>query len=182
MTAPRHVSTEDVSPKSKFAIFCGCAIRNNLSGSNLITHRNDGTLVDTGATITPFERLEFVNIVAHLTEGIFTLISVKCFTCMDKDFVSRDTCDGASTGRSNKGTRIQCSGGFHPCSYERCFWTDERYSLTLVVRTHQCAVCILMLQKWNKRGGNPNDLLWRDTDVIHFFHRKRQDILSTTDG
>jgi len=93
VTAPRHISTKHIPPKSKFTTFRRGAIDNNLSGFNFIAYGDNGTLVDTGATVTPFECLEFVNIVAHFAECVFTLVVVKCFTGIYENLIGGNACD-----------------------------------------------------------------------------------------
>ena len=54
----------------------------------------------------------------------------------------------------------------HTGSYYRCLGGKKRHCLTLHVRSHQCSVCIIVLQERNQCCSNGEHHLWRYVHVI----------------
>ena len=99
VTTPRHISTQYIPSEREFTIFCRGTICNNLINLYLIAYRDNRTLVDTGSAVTAFESLELVDVIAHFTERILTLIMVKRFTRVYEDLISGNTRNNASACR-----------------------------------------------------------------------------------
>src|ERR1019366_3331221 len=64
--------------------------------------------------------------------------------------------------------RIARGHALYALADQRGFPADQRHGLALHVRTHQRAVGVVVLKKWNQAGRNRNKLLRRNVDVVHF--------------
>ena len=77
----------------------------------------------------------------------------------DNDLAASDSFDSTGTFSEDADAGVLTSDPFHAGADERCFRTQERYSLTLHVRTHQSSVRIIVFEEWNEGGTDGDDLL-----------------------
>ena len=77
-----------------------------------------------------------------------------------------DEIDPASAACHDGCTRVHCDGTLNTCAYQRLFSAQAGYRLALHVRTHQCAVCVIVLKERNQRSCNRHDLCRRHIDVF----------------
>ena len=145
VSAPRHIGAENIPAECEFAFIGRSPIGDNVAGCHFISDRDDGPLMDARAVVAPFEGVEFVPVVPHLTLVLFTDICVKCFIGMDDDIFGGDAFDGAAPLRDAQCPGVPRDACLHAGADERCFRRDKRHGLSLVVRAHERAVRVFML-------------------------------------
>ena len=110
------------------------------------------TLVDAGVLVGTLEFLQRVNVHARFAGFDRT-------RCADNDTGGVDLIDNSGASCGDRSARVAGHGFFHAGADKRRFGFDQRHSLTLHVRSHQCAVGVIIFQERNERGGNRNKLL-----------------------
>jgi len=81
--------------------------------------------------------------------------------------VCRHLGNNSGSKSGNHVASINCGEGFHTCSHQRGFRTQQGHRLTLHVRTHQGPVRVIVLEERNERGSNRDHLARRNIDIVH---------------
>ena len=69
---------------------------------------------------------------------------------------------------------------FHAGSDKRSCGAQQRNRLALHVRSHQCAVGVVVLEERNQRCGDRNQLLRRNVDVVDFVAMLQDEVAGLT--
>ena len=153
ITFPCHEADQRVLSKCQLTIGCRWSISDHLTLCYFLSLEHDWSLVIA------------VGLVASckLCQNIFSAVSV-LLTYYDTIGLRtlHDTCffcKYTDTGID----RCLC---LHTGSYYRCLGGKKRHCLTLHVRSHQCPVCIIVLQERNQCCSNGEHHLWRYVHVI----------------
>ena len=125
------------------------AVGENLSVLHLLTELHHGALILARALVESNE----------LTQHI--LISI-----VDDDALAVDIGHGSTTNGGHDHAGEVAHGAFHTRGNARWIDLDQRHCLTLHVRTHERAVCVVVLEERNERRRNADDLLRTDVDVL----------------
>ena len=72
----------------------------------------------------------------------------------DGDRVGCDLRDNARILRGDDVAGVVCRAELHAGTDERCLGAQQRNCLALHVGAHQCAVCVVVLEERNHRGGD----------------------------
>src|SRR5687767_10391029 len=73
---------------------------------------------------------------------------------------------------------ITGSFGFQTCSNDWLFRADQRHCLTLHVGSHQRTVCIVMLEEWNQRSTQTNNLVRSNVHEFNLSFIKNREVTS----
>ena len=79
-----------------------------------------------------------------------------------------DLVDDAVAAANDDRAGIARGDAFHAGADQRSFALDQRHGLALHVRSHQRAVRVVVLKERNQAGGDGDELLRRNVDVIDF--------------
>ena len=145
------------------------AVSQNLLFGNLIAFKDDRTLVNTGTLVGTFEFQQRIYI--HFT--VF---------CTYTDFVAYYADNFAGTFSQNADTGVRSNLVFHTGTDNRSLSAEQRYSLTLHVRTHQSTVSVIVLQERNQRGCDRYYLFRRNVHQVNLIRSNGEDIILSTGG
>src|ERR1035438_1400221 len=129
-----------------------------------VAYANQGLLADAGILVRTLEFNQLIDVRAHFTAEYARVIG---FDAHDNAFridLVHDTFALAKHHRAG----IACGDAFHAGADERSVATDQRNRLALHVGTHERAVGVIVLEKRNQAGGNRDELLRRDVNIIDF--------------
>ena len=174
VAVPGHERDQHVLPQCQFAQVGRCAIGDDIAARNLVTHLDDGTLVDIGILVRARVFNQVINIHADFTRRGFIIID------LDDNPVGIDIIDNTTTGSSHHRTRVNGASALDPGADHRFFRTQARHGLALHVGTHQGAVGIVMLQEWNQRSRDRDNLRGRHVHVLHFVRRDQHEFAGFT--
>ena len=85
---------------------------------------------------------------------------------LDYGKVSTDLGDNTGGLSDEHVSRVDRGEGLHTGSHNGGLGTNQGHCLTLHVRTHERAVCIVVLKERNQGGGNRDHLTRRHVDVV----------------
>src|SRR6056297_846123 len=147
-TVERHEADQDVASECQFAVSRRGTVGDDLVLFDLVADRHQGLLVLTG----PFVQ----------TLVLFQLVVIAA------DFDPRRVGEGDFAGAAGADDHATVPGdlAFHSGADDRGFGHQQRNRLSLHVRTHQCAVRVVVLQERNQPGRHPDHLGRRDVHVI----------------
>ena len=161
---PRHECDEHVPAKRKFAEVGRRTVCNNVALRNSIAHFDDRTLVDAAILIRPAELGETIDVHTRLR-------AFKVFRCADHDTervnLLYHTCPAGDDG----GAAVTRNNRLHAGANERGLGMNQWNGLTLHVRTHEGAVCVIVFEERNERGSNRHNLLRGDVHVLDVIFR-----------
>src|SRR5208283_4111629 len=156
VAAPGQEGDKNVAAQAEFAAVGARAVGEDLRGPDAITHANESVLV--GA----LEFGERVDVSAHFPAEHTGVVAFDA----DDDALGIDLIDDAVALAEDHGAGIARGDAFHAGADEGGFATNQRHGLALHVGTHQGAVGVVVLQERNQAGGDGNELLRRNVDVI----------------
>ena len=148
---PRHVGDNDVLAESELATFGGHGIGNDLARLHTVTNLNGWAVVQAGPLVRAHELQEWVMVDVLLARGAVWL---------DDDQVGGNGCDNSWSACNDHLAGVARGAAFDTGANDGRVGLKEWDSLTHHVRTHQCAVGVVVLKERNQRGGNGNHLLW----------------------
>ena len=120
----------------------------------MITYFNNRTLINTGILIRACKFGKIININARFITRAVAL-SLTRTTIREASTESTTPVDSPQRLHRNlKPPRVPCP--FQP----KVSPAESGHGLTLHVRSHQCAVRIVVFQKWNQRRCDRNNLSW----------------------
>ena len=108
----------------------------------MLAVRDDRALVDAGTLIGAFELEQVI--------GIFAVVVISA----NHDGVRVHEFNGSGMLRQNHDARVTRSLVFHTGTDDRRLRYQQRYSLTLHVGAHQCAVRVVVFEERDHRGRN----------------------------
>src|SRR5208283_4993378 len=162
VAAPGQEGDKNISAETEFAAVGARAVGEDLRGPDAITHANERLLVDASVLVGPLEFGEGVDVSAHFTAEHAGVVAFHA----DDDALRIDLIDDAVALAEDHGAGVARGDAFHAGANEGRFATDQRHGLALHVGTHQGTVGVVVLQERNQAGGDGNELLRRNVDVI----------------
>ena len=153
---PRHVGNNDVVTQCQFAVVRSRAVSDRLFFHHLIALVDDRNLIDTRSLVGTDEFLEFIMVKFAILRAYI-------------DVISRYILNDTGTFSQYHNTGVAGCLVFHTGTDERCLRTEQRYSLTLHVRTHQGTVSIVVFEEWNHRRCNGEHLTRANVHVVNGF-------------
>ncbi len=153
---PCHKTDKRIFAKRDLSVRrCG-TVCEHLTFCDFFTYRNDRPLIYTCALIRALE----------LDELVFMLHAA----CIDHiDVIGVDECHGAVILGNNADSGINRGFVFHAGADKRTFGLEERYGLSLHIRSHKSAVCVVVFKEWDHGSGDRYDHFRRNIHEIHFF-------------
>ena len=139
----------------------------NLLFNNLVAFEDDRTLVNAGALVGTFEFQQRI----YIYLAIFSTYT---------DFVAYYADNLAGTFSQDADTGVRSNLVFHTGTDNRSLSTEQRYSLTLHVRTHQSTVSVIVFQERNQCSCDRYYLFRRNVHQVYFIRSNRQDIILST--
>ena len=164
-TVPRHKGNQHVFAESQFAHVGTRTVGHDVAGLDHVADLNQRYLVDAGVLVGTTELRQLVN---------FNADAVRIFVHRtNHDTVGINRVNHTVILADDRCTGIFGNGGFHTGTDQRGFRTQQRYALTLHVRSHQSTVRVVVFQERNKRGRNRHQLFRRNVDEIDVFRRMK---------
>ena len=153
VTFPCHESDQRILSESKLSIGSGRAVGDNLSGFYMVTLKDNRTLIVAVALVASGKLHQVIDIPGSVV------------------VIHADLIGGRAGNRSvllRHHTDTGVYGGFllDSGSYHRGLCKQKRNRLTLHVGSHQCAVCVVILQEGNQRGRHGEYHLRRHVHVL----------------
>ena len=164
VTLPWHERHEQVAAKGHLTLIGTRTIGQNRTGHNPLTLFNDRSLVETGALVGATELLDPVGAVLTVVLG-------------NGDQIGRNL--GDDTGALGDDDIARIGGGtvLHTGTDQRRLTAQQRHRLTLHVRAHEGAVCIVMLEERDHRCCDGDHLARR---YVHVVNRGAWDVVDLT--
>ena len=175
VSAPRHERDEHVSAKGELSELGARAVAHHLPFVDLLAHADDWLLGDAGVLVGALELRHRVDVGAHLLAHVFVLA-----LHAHNDALRVDVVDGPRAPRHDDRSRIPCGDVLHARSDKRRPRPQQRHCLTLHVRTHQRAVCVVVFEERNERRRNRDQLLGRHVDELHVVARREDEVPGLT--
>src|SRR5208282_2668057 len=172
--APGHESHEHVAAKSEFAAFGTRTVSKDLALLYAIADANERLLADASVLVGALELDELIDVRAHFAAEHAGVIG---FDAHD-DALRIDLIDDAFALAKHDRAGIARSDALHAGADERRFPANQRHSLALHVGTHERAVGVVVLEERNQAGGNGDELLRRNVDVIDFVAALEHEVAS----
>jgi hypothetical protein len=170
--APRHEGHKNVSSQSQLAAICARTVRQHLPLLHAVPRANQRLLADARVLVRPLKLRKQVNVRPHFAAQDAGLVR---FHAHDHALGVHLVHDAVASA-DDDGARIARGHPFHARAYQRRFALDQRHSLALHVRAHQCAVGIVVFKEWNQRRSHRHQLLRRHVDVVHFLARLQHEV------
>ena len=168
VATPWHKGHKQVFAKCEFAPVSGWAVADELALLNFITEHDSRLVVDAGVLVRTVELRQHVCVAAELC-------------VVDHNRIAVDFSDGAVVERKDHVGGIVCGTSLDTGTDVGSFCSQQWHSLALHVRTHQGAVCIVVLKERDKCSSDRNDLLWRNVHHLDFFAGHVRDLGGSTE-
>ena len=165
VAAPRHERDQHVASQRQLAKVGAWTVGDYLPLHHPLAFLHNRFLVDAGVLVRALKFGELVNVAAHFARKLHRMMLA---LDPNNDAFGIDRIDDSVTARKYDRARVAGGNAFHPSPDNRSLSTQQRHRLTLHVRTHQRAVCVVVFQERHERSGHRNQLLRADVDVIHF--------------
>ena len=165
VTLPRHVSHEEVAAECEFAVFSSITLGEDIALLDALAFLANRTKVNGHILVGTAELGNIVDLLGRLEAyELFILRAVV------------QNADGSSIYELNHAIAL---GGNHRAGIfadllfdtradNRSLGMDKGHGLAHHVRSHQCAVSIVVLQEGNERSGDRGNLLRRNVHKFHF--------------
>ena len=137
VTFPRGEADEDVSSESKLAFVGRRTVSDRVACLDLVANGDDGPLVDAGALVGSLVLGKHVGVYAAVLDGNLDPVSG------NEAYDAVVSCDDANAG-------VLCGTVFHTRTDDRRLRLDERYGLTLHVRTHEGTDSVVVAEERDK--------------------------------
>ena len=165
VTAPRHEGHQDVASQSQLAVIGARTVSDDLAFQYALAFFDYRLLVDASVLVGTLELRQLVNIAAHLARQLRGMMLA--FDAHNDAF-GVDRIDDAVAAGQNDCAGVAGSNAFHSSTDDRRLRAQQRHGLPLHVRAHQRAVRVVVLEERNQRGGDGDELLRADVDVVDF--------------
>src|ERR1019366_6707342 len=163
IAAPGKERDQDVAPQRQLAALGARPVGQHLALTDAVADADQRLLVDAGVLVRTLELDELVDVGADFAGEHARVVG---FDAHD-DALGVHLVDDAVAAAHDHWARIARSHALHARADQRGFPANQRHGLALHVRTHQRAVGVVVLQKWNQARRNRNKLLRRNVDVVH---------------
>ena len=164
VTLPRHVGNEQVAAQGEFAVFSGITFRQDVALLHTLTLLANRTKVDGHVLVGATELRNLVSLGSRVeADKLFFLATVVC----NHDAGGINEVDHAFAFCRNHRARIFTNLLFDTGTHDRSLGTNQRNSLAHHVRSHQCAVGVVVFQERNQRSSDRGNLL---RSHVHEFH------------
>src|SRR5580704_3008835 len=174
--APWNEGDEYVASESEFAAFGARTVREDLSLLHAVAYANQRLLVDASVLVGTLEFDELIDVSADFTAEHAGVIGLDA----NDDAFGVDLIDDAIALAEHDRARIASGDALHAGTDERSISANQRNGLALHVRTHQRAVGVVVLEERNQAGGDGDELLWRNVDVVDFIAALQHEVAGLT--
>ena len=160
VAVPGHEGDAQILSQGQLTHVGGGTIGQDVAAADLVAHRHQGALIDTGILIGPGVFGQIVDIDArHPWLGLVVIDphhDARRVHCLDH---------AAAAGHDGH-TRVDGHHPLHPRAHQRLFRPQGRHRLALHVGAHEGAVGVVVLQEGNEGGGDGHNLARRDVHVL----------------
>src|SRR6266581_4948413 len=164
VAAPGEKRHENIAAKREFAAFGARAVGQNLTLLHAVTYTNERLLADAGVLVRALELNQLVYVRAYFAAEHAGVIG---FDAHDDAF-GVHLIDNAFALAEYDRAGVARGDALHACADQRRFAADERHGLALHVGTHERAVGVVVLEERDQAGGNGDELLRRNVDIVDF--------------
>ena len=160
ITIPRHESHEDVTTNGKLAILSRSTIRKDLAFLYRLSARNNWLLIKACARIGTHKLTKVVDKNVLLSVGLDVLGFYRNFAVLSQnDSVGIDLSDDPIYVSDLYCFGVDRNAFFNAGAHEWGVGLKERHTLTLHIRSHECAIGIIVFEERNEARCNRNKLL-----------------------
>ena len=144
VTIPRHECYQHVLPQRQLTLVGGGSICYYVATRNYVSHFHQRALVNVGVLVGTGIFNQVINVHTHFADA--------CFGIMHSyhDTARIHIVHHTTTHRLDCGSGIHCHDTLNASTDERFLRAQARYCLSLHVGAHQCAISVIMFQKWNQ--------------------------------
>ena len=154
-------------PEGQFAAVGARAVGQHLALTDAIAHADQRLLVDAGVLVGALELGERVDVGADFAAEHAGVVGLDAHD----DAFGVDLIDDAFAAADDHRAGIARGDALHAGADQRRFAVNQRHGLALHVRTHQGAVGVVVFEERNQAGGDGDELLGRNVDVVDFLAR-----------
>ena len=175
VAVPRHESYENVTTDSEFAVFRVRTVCKDSAFLDLLADLDDGLLIDAGACVGTHELTERVcedalrEVGLHglrLTQELLVRNGKLTICGGDDDFSG--SCGNDAVGFGNDhGAGVAGGLAFEAGSNQWRLGNEKRHTLALHVRSHECAVGVIVLEERDQTRSHGDELLRGNVHVMH---------------
>ena len=158
VTFPWHISNHEVLAQGKFCLIARRTVSQNIALIYLVALANQRLVIHATRLVGTLE----------LRNKVFIIFAI--FT-LNNDGLTVNVVNNTSILSNQNLTRVNRNAVLDARTNQRSVRTKQRYCLTLHVGAHECTVCVVVLQEWNKRGCNRGHLTRRNVHVVNSFYR-----------
>ena len=151
VTLPRHVGHDHVLAERELALIGGHGVGNHLARCDAVAHHHRRAVVEAGPLVRANELQQDVAIEVLLAGRLIWLNNDQ--VCGNGGNHTRTSSNDHLAGVARRAT-------LNASANDWGVRLEERHRLTHHVRTHQRAVCVVMLKERNQRRSNGDNLLW----------------------
>ena len=173
VTLPRNVCHLQVLTECQFTVLRSETFRQNLTFLHLVAFANNRMKVDRGVLVGLLEFRQFIFFLCRL-EGYKLFLFSTVITNTYRIGIHKGYF--AFAFRLYLRTRVTNQLTLNTCSDNRCFRTQQGYTLTHHVRTHQSTVGIIMLQERNQGCRNRSNLRGRYVHRVNLLRLYNREI------
>ena len=154
ITLPGHETDQRVLAETDLAVVGRRTVRDDLAFLDMVARVHDGLLVVGVRLVRALELREFV------------VLDLAVVVAAHRDFAARAHHDRARVARNLADAGVDRRLCLHAGANDRRIGQHERNGLTLHVRAHQCAVCVVVLEERDHARRDREDHLRRDVHEI----------------
>src|SRR5882762_8561332 len=162
--APGHEGHQHVAAEAEFPAVRAGTVGEHLRLFHAVAHASKWLLVDAGVLVGALELCERVNV---RTNFAAEYAGVVAFDAHD-DALGVDLVHDAVALAEHDRAGIAGGDALHAGADERRFAANQRHGLALHVGAHQGAVGVVVFEERDQAGGDGNELLRRDVDIVDF--------------
>ena len=174
IAAPWHEGHQHVAAKRQFAQLRARTVGQHIALFHSLTQRHNRLLGNTSVLVRALELDQRINVRSDFTRHLSFMGGGAVHTDNDAFAIDRIHNTGALADNHRPG--IASRDALHAGTHKRRFGAQQRYSLALHVRSHQCAVSVIVFKERNQAGGNRNKLFRADVHVLYFFTMNQNEV------
>ncbi len=173
VTLPGHECHLEVAAESEFALLGGVALGEDVAGVDALSLVADRTEVDGRALVglAPLGKSVLLDGVLESDEFVFLGAVIA-----DSDDRGVDELDDTGAFGHDLGAAVAGKLGFDARTYDRSLRTHQRHGLAHHVRSHECAVGVVVLEEGNERCGYRGNLCGRYVHELDFRRRNYREV------
>src|SRR5467141_349018 len=176
VAAPREEGHENVAAESEFAAFRARAVGKNLPLLHAVAYANQRLLADASVLVRTLELDELIDVRSHFAAEHAGVIGLHAHD----DALGVDLIDDAFALTEHDRAGIARGDTLHAGADERRFALDEGHGLALHVGTHERAVGVVVFEYRNQSGGDRDELLRRNVDVVDLIAALEDEVAGLT--